>query len=403
MVLTWVTEPSPILSYTQLPSLVSSNKGTKFSHTPRFKRDGTNNQEKHPNFLNGWDRQGLELEAHYVDVDTNTHTTFKAPLMHGERHFLDIAEQVNKGPWTTPAIRSRSPKDTTSRSLISNDSRYTRAKDSYAEPRGPGDYRIEDGLPSMGTYPKGMASRGSSPSRNPDIPSASFLTTSRPDPFPPHFSPENWFLGTGTALGSNIAPWADVSPKKRVEVPDYRFAGRFSEAKKEVPYDAQYPAAERMNRSGDLTRIGEAASPKKGRFAQTSFQSVEPRLAQLPRERNNDMRLSRKERDDDAQWLGPGAYTPLISTGGAKRKTYRLFNVSQPPTGSTRPVAGQLGARSSMAERATSNKRGPPTKHHSLRHIPKPSGNSSSFTSITRNHKYGPHTWSTDSALTHTL
>eukprot|EP00983_Pelagomonas_calceolata_P046227 1140065-Pelagomonas_calceolata.AAC.10 len=49
----------------------------------------------------------------------------------------------------------------------------------------------------------------------------------------------------------------------------------------------------------------------------------------------------------------------------------RLFNVSQPPTGSTRPVAGQLGARSSMAERATSNKRGPPTKHHSLRHIPK--------------------------------
>ncbi|KAF5830616.1 hypothetical protein DUNSADRAFT_14263 [Dunaliella salina] len=136
MVLTWLTEPSPILSYSPLPSLVSNNKGTTFSHTPRFKRDGTNNQEKHPNFLNGLDRQGQELEAQFVDVDTNTHTTFKAPLMHGERHILDMAEQIQKGPWTIPAIRSRSPKDTTPRSLISNDSRYTRAKDSYPEPRG---------------------------------------------------------------------------------------------------------------------------------------------------------------------------------------------------------------------------------------------------------------------------
>ncbi|KAF5830617.1 hypothetical protein DUNSADRAFT_14264 [Dunaliella salina] len=202
---------------------------------------------------------------------------------------------------------------------------------------------------------------------------------------------------------SHHAPWSDVSPKKRVEVSDYRFAGRFSEAKKEVPHDAQYPAAERMNRSGDLTRLGEATSPTRGRFTQTQFQSVEPRLAPLPRGRNNDMRLSRKEGDDDAQWLGPGAYTPLISTGGPKRKTYRLYNVSQPPTGRAKPVPGQLGARSSMVERATANKRVPPSKHHSLRHIPKPSGNSSSFTSISRNHKYGPHTWSTDSALTHTM
>jgi len=44
--------------------------------------------------LTGWDKQGLELAAKHVDVDTNTHTAFSAPLMHGFKHNLDIAEQV---------------------------------------------------------------------------------------------------------------------------------------------------------------------------------------------------------------------------------------------------------------------------------------------------------------------
>eukprot|EP00983_Pelagomonas_calceolata_P046223 1140065-Pelagomonas_calceolata.AAC.6 len=157
------------------------------------------------------------------------------------------AMQVNKGPWTTPAIRSRSPKDTTSRSLISNDSRYTRAKDSYAEPRGARLHRRSIALWHLAGRDEVPEGRGTTGLRT-GCPAWALIPRGWPrGALAPHVTQ----LGMGfstclvlrrvltpeptclQALGSNIAPWADVSPKKRVEVPDYRFAGRFSEAKKE--------------------------------------------------------------------------------------------------------------------------------------------------------------------------
>jgi hypothetical protein len=62
-------------------------------NTSRFRRDGTNNPGRIPNFLNYADNQGLERHTTLFDRHTNTHAIYQDRLAN-TRSVLALADEV---------------------------------------------------------------------------------------------------------------------------------------------------------------------------------------------------------------------------------------------------------------------------------------------------------------------
>lgn len=180
----------------------------------------------------------------------------------------------------------------------------------------------------------------------------------------------------------------------------------------------------RLDVSGRPLEVALAASL---RNAATCMRSGEARILALPAERHVDLRAARHATSrgpEETAHLGPGAYSPLTSMGGARRRSYRLFvdpfMAPQPsPTfmGGMQVDAASIvhahgrAARRVAAQAASAGGSGPGGGSGSLTArssasftggTPRSSGRlapSAAFTSPFRGQKSGAHDWTTDSRL----
>lgn len=111
--------------------------------------------------------------------------------------------------------------------------------------------------------------------------------------------------------------------------------------------------------------------------ARSTPHAPQPRTLPLPVSRHNDVRAQRflAQHQANTAHLGPGCYSPPNSTGGAKRRTYRIY---VDPFAQPRPSG--LGAGSEPRSGSSSPA-------------------SSAFAGTFRAHKAGPFNSRTDSSL----
>ncbi|KAG2424042.1 hypothetical protein HXX76_014864 [Chlamydomonas incerta] len=439
MVREWVRDPSPDLSRAprDAGSLSPKSPTVKFHPGERFAFDG---KARLPNFLNGRDGQMGEARAHIRPVDTSTHTTYNwsgaGTGLAGQSLAADLARSLNG----VSSLRAGAARSSTARSLAAADTRYHHLAEPAAEHVGPGAYAVERALPGLGPMPHDSHTSSSQPQRDPYRASAPFVSPERD-------SEGRWVMPQGPDVvyispqfqpaADHAPPW-DASAPRQVDAADWRFghsrvmqivaAARGTASTPATPTpgsrgspsvpDTPCSSDNRLDVSGRPLEVALAASM---RNAATSMRSGEARILALPAERHVDLRAARHATSrgpEETAHLGPGAYSPLTSVGGARRRSYRHFvdpfMAPQPSSafmGGMQADAASIvhahgrAARRAAAQAASAGGSDGLTARSSASFTggtPRSSGRlapSANFSSPFRGQKSGAHDWTTDSRL----
>ncbi|GIL67426.1 hypothetical protein Vafri_20813 [Volvox africanus] len=339
MVRTWNREPSPDQDKARREGGPRHTPTLTFQpNNPRFGYDG---KIKMANFLNGFDGQLAESRGIMVAANTNTHTNYDFSGSGVGNLSISLAAEMAKSINTCGAIRAGGLKVATARSLVANDTRHAHLEEPHAEHVGPGAYDIERAIPSVGQMPLDSHTSSAVPQRDPYRASAAFSAPERPGSaqWVLPWGPDAVYISPDFVPGPDRSPAWDTNSDKRPDATEWRHsyarviaavvAGEGTgggagagAAAPDPPFSSDLPV-DAASRPLDVSLRAQLLN-KHG----VAFTSKEPRLTVLPTERTSDIRTSRISTlrgPDDTGHLGPGAYTPPISVGGSRRRTYRVF------------------------------------------------------------------------------
>ncbi|PNH05611.1 hypothetical protein TSOC_008098 [Tetrabaena socialis] len=372
MVRTWNREPSPDQPRGQSPRRRS--RAFRFiASTPRFAFDGA---PRMPNFLNGQDDQLTEKRGHMSLANTSTHTRYDFSGMGSTAAGLSLAADVARSINACSALRSATHKVATARSLVCADTRYDLLAEPHADHVGPGTYDTTRGAPDLGVLPRDSHTSSAVPHRDPYRASPPFLAPERPSSVQQQHGANVVYISPTYVPGSdNSVPWT-LTTDHRTDAAEWRYGHSRVQAVVSASQRARLlaegdprlapggtgssvPPADAFSsdlstdvagRQLDLSLRAATRNTNGISFstteelAQLPFRTcrlaysvnvllrtlphVQPQRQQLPPERTSDVRVARcnawRSLEQSAH-LGPGAYAPPTSVGGARPRTYRVF------------------------------------------------------------------------------